>query len=67
VQTDTNNKDEYELRLEQKLRELQECQQEQNLDSCMKCEKIFECELRKSYVEGVYESMRKGEEGGFEF
>ena len=66
MQTDTN-KDEYELRLEQKLRELQECQQEQNLDSCMKCDNIFSCELRKSYVESVYESMRKGQDGGFEF
>ena len=66
MQTNTS-KNEYELKLEQKLVELQKCQEKNGIDSCMKCDDIFSCELRKSYVNRVYESMRKGEEGGFEF
>ncbi len=65
-----SNKDEidiYEKQLEERLQELHRCQKEMKLDSCMKCEKIFDCKIRKSYVDSVYESMRKGQSGGFEF
>ena len=46
---------------------LQACQKEHNVDSCMKCEKILGCEVRNDYVKKVYESMNKGQGGGFEF
>ena len=46
---------------------LQKCQQEKNLESCTACEHLFECETRKAYVKAVYESMAKGQGGGFEF
>ena len=59
--------DEFELHLEKKLKELQNCQQEKNLATCSKCEVFLECELRKEYVDAVYNSMSKGDTGGFEF
>ena len=46
---------------------LQACQQEKNIFTCSDCEKMFECETRKTYVKAVYESMAKGHGGGFEF
>lgn len=57
----------YQQDLSAKKELLQKCQQSKNIDSCMKCEKIFECETRKTYVKAVYESMAKGQGGGFEF
>lgn len=60
-------KDEWELALDAKLKELQDCQKELNLTSCFKCDKLFECNLRSSYLKAVYESMNKGQGGGFEF
>jgi len=59
--------DKWELALEEKLKELQACQEEKKLQSCMKCSKILACRLRKEYVNAVYESMNKGTGGGFEF
>lgn len=59
--------DEWDMKLEAKLRELNECQKSNSLDSCTPCEHFFECELRKKYVIAVYESMNKGSGGGFEF
>ncbi len=59
--------DEFEKRLEKELQILKECQQKHNLNSCMKCEKIIGCKIRKSYVDAVYKSMNKGKGGGFEF
>lgn len=46
---------------------LQKCQQNKGHQSCMSCEQLFECETRKAYVKSVYESMAKGQGGGFEF
>ena len=60
-------KDEWQLALDAKLVELQQCQKEHNLNSCLKCEQVLECALRQSYVKAVYESMNKGAGGGFEF
>ena len=57
----------YEQELQEKKELLQTCQQSKNLATCSDCEKIFECETRKAYVKAVYESMAKGEGGGFEF
>ena len=59
--------DRWEEALVQKLEELRTCQQEKGLESCLKCEAILECEVRKQYVNAVYESMNKGTGGGFEF
>ena len=63
----TQQKDKYELALDEKKIVLQKCQDERNIDSCMKCEKIFDCTTRNIYVDAVYSSMNKGEGGGFEF
>lgn len=60
-------KDEFEVALDVMLVELQNCQHEKMVDSCMKCSKILDCFLRKKYVDSVYISMNKGHGGGFEF
>ncbi|AFL68033.1 hypothetical protein [Sulfurospirillum barnesii] len=62
-----NASDVFEQNLQEKKRLLQACQTEKELTSCSECEKMFECETRKAYVKAVYESMAKGEGGGFEF
>ena len=59
--------DEWELKQKEKLEILLECQESRGVDSCMKCQKILECDIRKEYVNAVYESMNKGTGGGFEF
>jgi len=59
--------DEWEIALEERVKELKACQDEKNLKSCLGCELVDNCELRDSYVKAVYESMSKGEGGGFEF
>ncbi|PAF49459.1 hypothetical protein BKH41_02000 [Helicobacter sp. 12S02232-10] len=60
-------KDIWESKLEEKLLFLKNCQQEKSLQSCFKCEKILDCQVRKDYVKAVYESMNKGQTGDFEF
>ncbi|NPA73851.1 MAG: hypothetical protein GXO12_03995 [Epsilonproteobacteria bacterium] len=64
---ETKELDEFELKLEQKSKILKECQKEKGLDSCLKCDKIIGCETRNEYVKAVYDSMNKGQSGGFEF
>ena len=59
--------DQFEERLTQMIEELKKCQRDHGNDSCMKCEQLIGCELRKQYVQVTYESMSKGEIGGFEF
>jgi PP-loop superfamily ATP-utilizing enzyme len=59
--------DSYEIELNQKLEELQMCQNSNSLDSCFNCEKLINCQIRNEYVKAVYNSMSKGESGGFEF
>ena len=61
------NKDKFELHLDEMIIKVQECQKEKNLQSCSKCELYLECKLRADYVDAVYNSMSKGETGGFEF
>ncbi|NOX16472.1 MAG: hypothetical protein GXP61_10730 [Epsilonproteobacteria bacterium] len=46
---------------------LKECQKENKTNSCFDCEKLFDCEIRKKYINAVYNSMSKGQSGGFEF
>jgi hypothetical protein len=59
--------DEFEKKLEEKTKELLECQNQKNLNSCLQCQKIIGCETRNLYVKAVYESMNKGKGGGFDF
>ncbi len=67
MQAENVQKDEWDLKLDLKIEELNQCQKSNNLNSCIPCNKFFECELRKKYVIAVYESMNKGSGGGFEF
>ena len=46
---------------------LKDCQKNNNLKSCMPCISFLDCNLRKQYVLDVYNSMNKGNTGGFEF
>lgn len=59
--------DEWEIKLDNMLVELKNCQESNTLNSCTPCSQFFECELRKKYILAVYESMNKGSGGGFEF
>lgn len=59
--------DKFELHLNDMIVKLQECQQSRNLKSCSICEQYIDCQLRTDYVKSVYNSMSKGETGGFEF
>jgi hypothetical protein len=59
--------DEWQIALKQKKSELEACQAQQQVKSCMNCEKLLECEVRDSYIKAVYDSMSKGAGGGFEF
>ena len=63
----TKELDKFELRLEEMLKKLTECQQQKGHKTCSACELFLECELRREYVEAVYNSMSKGATGGFEF
>ncbi len=72
--------DKFELHLGEMIIKVKACQEEKmngearegvlgqkNLKSCSVCEQYFACELRTNYVKSVYNSMSKGETGGFEF
>ncbi len=62
-----NRLDEYELKLLDASKKLKECQKENNVNSCLKCKEIIGCQVRNEYVKAVYDSMNKGQSGGFEF
>ena len=59
--------DSFEAKLQEKTKELKSCQKEKNFTSCMNCDSFISCPIRKAYVLAVYESMNKGNSGGFEF
>ena len=59
--------DKFEIHLDEMIAKLQECQVDKNLKSCSFCERYLDCELRSDYIKSVYNSMSKGETGGFEF
>ena len=59
--------DEWQIALTHKKAELEACQTEQQINSCMKCDKLLDCVLRDAYIKAVYDSMSKGQGGGFEF
>jgi hypothetical protein len=58
---------EYEVRLDEAIKVLQECQEKCGVSSCYVCNKCIGCEIRTKYIRCVYESMSKGETGGFDF
>lgn len=62
---ETNNG--YEAKLEEAKKNLQECQISKALESCLSCPSLIGCPIRTAYVRTVYESMSKGEIGGFDF
>ena len=59
--------DEWQIALSQKKEELEKCQIDHQVKSCMKCEKLLDCNVRDAYIKAVYDSMSKGAGGGFEF
>ena len=59
--------DKFQKRLQEALETLKQCQTKKNLDSCLKCQEVLECPIRDSYIVAVYESMNRGQGGGFEF
>ena len=59
--------DEWQIALGQKKAELKTCQETHQVSSCLKCEKLLDCEMRDAYIKAVYDSMSKGKGGGFEF
>ena len=63
----TAKPDKFELHLQEMLSQLQACQVQKALKSCSDCEQFFACELRNDYIKSVYNSMSKGDTGGFEF
>lgn len=60
-------KDKFELHLDEMIKKIQSCQEEKKNESCSICEFYLDCQLRDEYVKAVYNSMSKGDTGGFEF
>lgn len=60
-------KDRFELDLEEKTSILFNCQEQKHHSSCMQCDEVLECSIRKNYVKAVYASMSKGQHIEFEF
>jgi len=60
-------KDRWEEALDRELEQLRECQKSRELSSCLACPEVLGCPTRNRYVNAVYESMNKGQGGGFEF
>ena len=65
--TNSQERDKFELHLDEMIVKIQACQKEKNLATCSICEHYLSCELRTDYVKAVYNSMSKGDTGGFEF
>jgi hypothetical protein len=63
----TKELDKFEQHLNLMIEKLQECQSSKSVKSCSDCEHFIGCELRDDYVKSVYNSMSKGDTGGFEF
>lgn len=57
-----------EEKVDLKIKKPKECQAKNSLDSCMKCDLLLKCDLRKEYVLSAYESMNEDmKQGGFDF
>ncbi|WP_345980925.1 hypothetical protein [Sulfurimonas sp. HSL3-2] len=63
----TQANDIFEKRLDEMIVQVRQCQDQKQLETCSKCEQYIGCELRNRYISAVYDSMSKGETGGFEF
>jgi len=63
----SKQKDKFELYLDEMIEKVKICQEEKSLKSCSECEHFLQCELRDEYIKSVYNSMSKGDTGGFEF
>jgi len=67
MKEESKSGDRWEEALDSKHEELRRCQREHGLSSCLSCQELLACSIRKAYVNAVYESMNKGRGGGFEF
>ena len=67
MEDNNTQKDKWQVTLDAEIIILKQCQINHNVDSCMKCEKLLNCDVRDKYIKVVYESMNKGSGGGFEF
>ena len=67
MQETAKPRDKFELFLDEMLIKLHACQEKENHKTCSDCEHYFDCDLRHEYVKAVYNSMSKGDTGGFEF
>lgn len=67
METTAKEQNIYEKQLDSKLAELQSCQSQKGVDSCLKCANLIGCELRNGYVDAVYQSMNGGSSGEFDF
>lgn len=63
----TEANDTFERRVDGEIDRLRACQREHTVSTCSACEHFVGCETRRAYVQAVYDSMSKGETGGFEF
>jgi len=57
----------FDQKLDNALSELKSCQEKHQVQSCYECSECVGCDIRSLYVRAVYESMSKGEIGGFDF
>jgi hypothetical protein len=60
-------KTKFDIKLDETKITLEACQEQHSLKSCSLCEHYLACDTRRNYVQAVYDSMSKGETGGFEF
>lgn len=71
MQPSSASDDPYVARRDEVRGRLEACQRSRFPDaqtpSCMRCPDLIGCPLRTEYVTTVYESMNKGQTGGFEF
>lgn len=62
-----HTEDVYEQKLDEAMQTLRACQENKSLNSCLDCDECIGCDIRAKYVRTVYESMSRGETGGFDF
>lgn len=63
IETDSR----FEKQLDAMIERIQACQHQKGVETCSACQSFIGCELRREYVTSVYNSMSKGDIGGFEF
>ncbi|WP_104749800.1 hypothetical protein [Helicobacter cynogastricus] len=57
----------FEEALAQWRKKIQDCQERKGVGSCLKCSLVLECKDRQAFVQSVYASMNKGQQGSFDF